>query len=399
MQESTKPLAAGGTPSSGRLLQLLEEVRRLREQLHQGVRNSDALAEQLRSKLDAEQQEQEEEEEGEEEEDGEGDGESSSSGSQDEDETMHRSKVTVRTTPTDGQTRHQTTQSWSRSHPQTSIAAEPSHTTASLPHLTTSFPGEARIPLGGGIGTLTVRADVQMSGDGSSSSLPQVSHSTAAPQLRDGASFVLSAPRSQSSPFVRGVGLQHSSHAPSSVGRGGRVSEDVRANLFGTSGGRGGIHPSSHIRDGASHQLDDYLSREGIPKLEPAVTSRHSRQSSVSSAASLSDQLRHTAAGGGARVTGSTQTSAPHTHSSPHAATGGLAEGGGSGVFENLESRLKLALESSTLQVHVHVHVLLTYTCSLVTGNTWILMTLRTYVSCMLLRAFGTLIIPANEAL
>jgi hypothetical protein len=69
--------AAGGSGdaglSSSATLRLLDEVKGLRKQLQRGIRNNDALAQQLRSKLEP-QSEREEEEEG----DGEG---SRSSGS------------------------------------------------------------------------------------------------------------------------------------------------------------------------------------------------------------------------------------------------------------------------------------------------------------------------------
>ena len=346
----------GGPGSSGRLLQLLEEVRRLREKLHQGVRNSDALSERLRSKLDTQQRRRQEEE-------GSASTLHSSSGSQVNGERVEpqRSEGT-QTTPSNTQqerTRPQATYSWTRSRPSESQTHTERRHVATGPLYTTPGPQrEAKLSLGS-LGTLTVKADVLMS-DASTTSLPQSSRSARLLRMTD-PSLLLSAPQSQSSPFVRGVGVQHTSHAPSLSERGGRVGEEVKTTLFSTRGtGSGTHHRPTHVTgsgtqvDDTRQPLDDYLAREGIPKLEPAMTPLRSRRSSTSSAASLSwgaPPNSSTTVGGTRRqpASAATQTAPGHTHLPPSATPGG---GTVEREFESLESRLKQALESSTLQVY-----------------------------------------------
>ena len=233
--------------SSRRLQQLLDEVKRLREQLQRGVRNNDALAEQLRSKLDL--QSEREEEDG---------GSSHSSGSRVDEE---EERETRRRQP-------RVTISGSRPLVTATTAAEPSSSAAgAIPrstHLTAPAP-EARVPLGGGLGTLTVRADVKMTSDGSATSLPQLSLSGKTP-LREDPSLHLSAPRSHSSPFVKGAGLHTSSHAPSTSARFvPRTGEEDRRP------GTRDAPTHTPATETGRHSLSDYLAREGIPKLEPAV--------------------------------------------------------------------------------------------------------------------------------
>lgn len=328
---------SGGT--SGRLMQLLEEVRRLREQLNQGVRNSNALAEQLHSKLDEAQ--------------GEGSAVSlqSSSGSRVHGvkEAVPQRSEGIQTTPTPLQPKPQTSDTWSHHHlhkPQTHVSNIEQPT---LPHvgLGATLPplSGARVPLGG-IGTLTVRADVQMS-DSSTVSLPQ---STRPLHVAD-TSLTFTAPQSHSSPYTRrtGPGIHHSSHAPL-LSEQGRVGEEgTKTKLYSTRGTATGVHKSPHITgpmDTGQRQLDDYLAREGIPKLEPVVSALHSHQSSSSllsdgdaaTTAAATDGLRHT-------TSSTTQTA---SHPPP------LASGGAGREFQSLESRLKQALESSTLQVMIY---------------------------------------------
>ena len=339
---------SGGT--SGRLMQLLEEVRRLREQLNQGVRNSNALAEQLHSKLDEVH--------------GEGSAVSlqSSSGSR-----VHGVKEAVpqrsegtQTTPTPMQPKSQTSGTWSHHlhDPQT----HNSNTEQPTLPLGVPLPPQsgARVPLGG-IGTLTVRADLQMS-DSSTISLPQ---STRPLHVAD-TSLTFTAPQSHSSPYTRtGPGVHHSSHAPS-LSEQGRVGEEgTKSKLYTTRGAATGVQKSPHITRATEvtgqHPLDEYLAREGMPKLEPVMSTVHSRQSSSSLPVSLSGggcghTATTTAATDGLRYTTSSTT---QTASHPP-----LASGGAGREYQSLESRLKQALESSTLQVMSELHTTLQYTCN-----------------------------------
>ena len=308
-------------------------MRRLREQLNQGVRNSDALAQQLHSKLEEQQQQSEEEDEEEEEEEEdeeekdeeEEDEEGSYSGSQVHLERKARTSGGTQTAPSHTRTSHrqqQTSHSW---RPHTTFNQP---TTSTVLHHTPSGP-EAKISLGG-IGTLTVKADVQMTSDTSTASLPQLSASY-------NPSLYLSAPQSQSSPFVRGVGLQSSSHTHS-------ASKRAKGTSAADSGSQTRQQQGTHTTtDG--HSFNEYLSREGIPKLEPVLTPLHSRQSSsAASAASLSGGIGNTSSFTATRPRPVSSTAA-HPPSS-------TVPGGVQREFESLESRLKQALESSTLQVY-----------------------------------------------
>ena len=375
LQDSTKsPGGLGGSAGTGvtseRVVQLLEEVRRLREQLNQGVRNSSALAEQLRSKLGTQGSPLQS---------------ASSTGSHEHGEGAEPQRSAgTQTTPTCTQpplhVRTQMASSLTRrpGEPQAGTSPAGHGYTASLPRSQPSAaPYTAKLSLGS-IGTLTVKADVLMS-DASSSSLPQLTPSARPP--RADASLLLSAPRSHSSPFVRGMGpggsgQQRVSHTSlmSDRGRGG---EEMATKLFGT--GVAGIHKSIHIagsKGSLEHSrqqqqqqqqqqpVDDYLTRESIPKLEPtlgSLHSLHSRQSSTSSSASVSG------AGGGNRgsrtaaavttnrrtATSTTQTASAATaaRNPPQPPPGFTLPRGVGGEFESLESRLKKALESSSLQV------------------------------------------------
>lgn len=325
-------------------MQLLDEVHRLREQLNQSVRNSNALAEQLHSKLEVQ-----------------GDGSAASlqslSGSKlhgVKEAVPQRSEVT-QTTPTPTQSKSQTTHTWSHHR----LGDPPTHSyraTLPRPGLSAMLPpqSEAKIPLGG-IGTLTVKADVQMS-DGSTSSLPQ---STQPLWRGANTSLLFTTPQSHSSPYVRGTGpgTQHSSHAPSLSQR-ARVSEEAK--LFSTRGAGTGVQKSPHIsgserltEDTGQQTLDDYLTQEGIPKLEPAMSLYSHHSSSSSLPASLSgDGHRNTstatARAGLRHTTFSTTQTASHVPPSASALPGGTGR-----EYQSLESRLKQALESSTLQVHL----------------------------------------------
>ena len=335
------------------------------------MRNSSALAEQLRSKLGTQGSPLQS---------------ASSSGSHEHGEGAEpqRSEGT-QTTPTCTQppshVRTQMASSLTRrpGEPQAGTSPAGHGYTASLPRSQPSAaPYAAKLSLGS-IGTLTVKADVLMS-DASSSSLPQLTPSARPP--RADASLLLSAPRSHSSPFVRGMGpggsgQQRVSHTSLTSER-GRGGEEMATKLF--SSGVAGIHKSTHIagsKGSLEHSrqqqqqqqqqqqpLDDYLSREGIPKLEPtmgSLHSLHSRQSSTSSSASVSG------AGGGNRgsrtaatvttnrrtASSTTQTasSATAARNPPQPPPGFTLPRGVGGEFESLESRLKQALESSSLQV------------------------------------------------
>ena len=242
--------------SSGRLL---EEVRKLQEQLRRGVRNTDALARQLRSKLDLRQPEDEVD--------------------------LGAGQTTPR------------------------VGERAGHTGLSSSAHVPSGPPETKISLGG-LGTLTVRADVRMSSDGSGTSLPQLSLSDRTPR-KPGHSLHLSAPRSHSSPLVKGAGLQTSSRAHSTSAR---------------SAPRSGEEAGTAARASFS----DYVAREGIPKLEPAIHPP---------------------------TTGSVPTvpNVPAAHNSPPHWQSMSTEGGRRRrEYESLESRLREALENSNLQVHVY---------------------------------------------
>ena len=230
----------------------------------QGVRNSNALAEQLHSKLDEAQ--------------GEGSAVSlqSSSGSRVhgvKEAVLQRSEGT-QTTPTPLQPKSQTSGTWSHHHlhePQTHVS-NTEHRTQPHVGLSATLPplSGARVPLGG-IGTLTVRADVQMS-DSSTISLPQ---STRPLHIAD-TSLTFTAPQSHSSPYTRrtGPGVHHSGHAPSLSEQGVVGKEGTKAKLYSTRGTATGVYKSPHITRSTDitgqRPLDEYLP-EGSPKLEPVV--------------------------------------------------------------------------------------------------------------------------------
>ena len=284
--------AGGGALSSGRLSEVLEEVQGLQNQLRQGVRNADALSRQLASKLEFQhtQREEEEEVDGEEE-----------------------NEATPRTDQ-------------KRQMPTTSSAAtrdNSAHFAGSACLVSASAP-EAKIPLGA-LGTLTVRADVKMTSDGSTSSLPQLSVTGRAPH-RDEPSLTLPAPRGHSSPFVKGAGLRESSHAHPSSGQ--------TAPRCGKEAG-----------ESAKLSFSDYLTREGIPKLEPTL--HHSHLPSTTRTGAEREEER---GGAGPQLSSSVTHPLPHQRSSPPPSLS-ATDRGRRRQFESFESRLKEALESSSLQV------------------------------------------------
>ena len=246
------------------------------------------------------------------------------------------------------------------SHTSSGVPSTTEHgTDASLHrhHLHTATRPEAK-PLSA-IGTLTVTADVQMS-DGSTISLPQSTH---AARPHGGEASFLPAPQDHSSPLLKGVGSGgHGQHlGPASHSSGRTRGGEVKTKLFGKGAA---IHKSTQIAGGGSsefsrrQQSHEYLSREGIPKLEPALSSHrssHSHQSSSSSsssAASLSDSRRHNPSTTprnkhtAASTASFTAAHPPHpSHPLPP------IQPQSAGEFESLESRLKKALDSPTLQV------------------------------------------------
>ena len=313
--------------SSSATLRLLDEVKGLRKQLQRGIRNNDALAQQLRSKLELQSEREEEEEE-------EGDGEGSrSSGSQ----------VDGGGSVGGRRPRHVTGYS---GHMTSTTAVGPSSTASGPIPRSTHLPPphETRIPLGGGLGTLTVRADVKMTSDGSASSLPQLSLSGRTPH-RDDPSLLLSAPRSHSSPFVKGAGLRMSSHAPSASSRFPRTSEEE--GKLGVRDASTGTH--RHTADSTSHSFGDYITREGIPKLEPAV-----HPSYPTPAASLGrGHPPPPTTSSHLPLSSSHPPSSTHTPPpTPRPSTDGRRK---RREFESFESRLKQALESSQVRIPLHI--------------------------------------------
>ena len=282
----------------------------MREQLQRGVRNSDALAEQLRSKLDLTHSEG-----GRDEEDG---GGSRSSGSQ-VDGGEGETALGRRGPPP--QADQHLTSATARPGLTAGVSSSVAGAVAPSPQLT-SRPPETRILLGG-LGTLTVRADVKMTTDGSTASLPQLSLSSQTPRRND-PSLLLSAPRGHSSPFVKGVGLQSSSHAPSASQRDSRTGGEglkTRETMTHSQG-----HPQT--ADDARRSLTDYLSREGIPKLEPAIPPSYPPPTAERGAPRVSSSA------------GKAPSASPST------------ERRRKREFESFESRLQQALDSSSLQVN-----------------------------------------------
>ena len=236
-------------------------------------------------------------------------------------------------------------------HMTSTTAVEPSFTAAGPIPRSTHLPPphETRIPLGGGLGTLTVRANVKMTSDGSASSLPQLSLSGKTPR-RDDPSLLLSAPCSHSSPFVAGAGLRTSSHAPSASTRFPRTSEEEVK--LGVRDASTGTH--RHTADSTSHSFSDYITREGIPKLEPAV-----HPSYPTPAASLGrghppppTTSSHLPLSSSHPPSSHPPSSSTHTPPpTPRPSTDGRKK---RREFESFESRLKQALESSQVRFPLH---------------------------------------------